>query len=362
VLQSPATDPNPACGEAAIEVFTDIRSLSLAEVPEQARRVEAMGFDGLLFNETVSDPFLAATLAAEHTQGMRLGTSIALAFPRSPMAMAYTCWGLQALAHGRFHLGLGSQVRGHMERRFSVPWSAPAARMGGYVKALKAIWDCWQNGTALSYQGQHYSFSLMTPFFNPGPLEHATPQVYVAAVGPVMCRVAGEAADGVLLHSLVSAKYVHEVVLPNLEQGASRAGKTLGDLTIGGGGFIIVSDDQESLRRSYEAARQRIAFYASTPAYRVVMEVHGWGAVADQLRQLSFESRWDEMPRLVTDEMMAVFCVVGSRGEIAAQLRKRYGDHATRITIPLPEDLGREDTWLREVVQALHGAGVPSAA
>ena len=345
-----------------MEVYTDVRTHALAQVPEQARLVEALGFDGLLFNETVSDPFLAATLAAEHTQAMKLGTSIALAFPRSPMTTAYTCWGLQTLSQGRFHLGLGSQVRGHMERRFSVPWSTPAARMREYVQALKAIWDCWQNGTALSYQGHHYSFSLMTPFFDPGPLDHAPPHVYVAAVGPVMCRVAGEVADGVLLHSLVSAKYVHEVVLPNLEKGASRAGKTLKEITIGGGGFIILADDQESLRRSYEDARRRIAFYASTPAYRGVMEVHDWGGVADQLRQLSFESRWDDMPRLVSEEMMGVFCVAGSRPEIAAKLRARYADHATRITIPMPQDSGAGDTWLRGLVQELHGADVPSAA
>ena len=345
-----------------MKVFAGIPRDDISKVPERARWVEEMGYDGINTNEDFSSPFMALTLAAEHTQGMKLGTSIALAFPRSPMTTAYTCWGLQALSRGRFHLGLGSQVRGHMERRFSVAWSAPAARMREYVQALKAIWDCWQNGTALSYQGDHYSFSLMTPFFDPGPLDHAPPQVYVAAVGPVMCRVAGEVADGVLLHSLVSAKYVHEVVLPNLEKGASRVGKTLKELTIGGGGFIILADDQESLRRSYEDARRRIAFYASTPAYRGVMEVHGWGAVADQLRQLSFESLWDDMARLVSEEMMEVFCVAGSRQEIAAMLRARYADHATRITIPMPQESGTGDTWLRGLIQELHGADVPSAA
>ena len=345
-----------------MEVYTDIRTHALDEVPEQARRVEELGFDGLLFNETVSDPFLPATLADEHTRRMKLGTSIALAFPRSPMTTAYTCRGLQALSRGRFQLGLGSQVRGHIERRFSVPWSAPAARMLEYVQALKAIWDCWQNGTPLSYQGQHYSFSLMTPFFDPGPLDHAAPQVYVAAVGPMMCRVAGEAADGVLLHSLVSAKYVHEVVLPNLEKGASRAGKALKQLTVGGGGFIIIAEGEEALSRGYEAARQRIAFYVSTPAYRGVLEVHGWAGVADQLRQLSFQGRWDDMPRLVTDEMMEAFCVVGNPQEMVGKLRARYGDHATRITIPMPEMASSADPWLRGLVQELRGAALRQTA
>ena len=317
-----------------MEVHTDARSHVLGDTPQQSAHAERLGFDGIVFNETTQDPFLAATLAAEHTRRVKLGTSIALAFPRSPMSMAYTCWGLQTLSQGRFHLGLGSQVRGHMERRFSVPWHAPAARMREYVQALRAIWACWQEGAALRFQGEHYTLSLMTPFFNPGPIPHGPPPVFLAAVGPVMCRVAGEVADGVLLHSLVSAKYVHEVVLPNLEKGAKKAERSLKDLAVGGGGFIVIADDEAELARGREAARRRIAFYASTPAYRGVLEVHGWGAIADELRQLSFQNAWDEMPRLITEEMMDVFCVAGSCRDIGGKLVNRYGDHATRITIP----------------------------
>ena len=341
-----------------MEVYTEARGRTLAQIPPLARRAEEMGFDGVSFNETTLDPFLACTLGAEHTQRMKLGTSVALAFPRSPMTTAYMAWNLQALSGGRFELGLGTQVRGHIQRRFSVPWTPPGPRIREYVEALRAIWDCWQNGTQLSYQGSSYTFSLMTPLFNPGPIPCGSPRVYVAAVGPVMCRVAGEVADGVLLHSLVSAKYVEEMVLPNLEAGAGKAGRSLADLVVSGGGFITVDQGQDERSRSYEATRRRIAFYASTPAYRGVLDVHGWARVADELRELSFKGQWEEMASLVTEEMMDAFCVAGSFQTIGARIKARYGGYATRVSLPMPEDHAADGGQVRGLIQELHAVGV----
>jgi probable F420-dependent oxidoreductase len=339
-----------------MEVYAAAEAHRLEEVPAAAQKAEALGFDGVLFNESTLDPFLAAALAAEHTRRTQLGTSIALAFPRSPMTTAYAAWNLQALARGRFQLGLGSQVRGHIQRRFSIPWSAPAPRMREYVQALRAIWACWQGGTPLDYRGEHYRFSLMPPYFNPGPLPCEPPQVHVAAVGPVMCRAAGEVGDGVLLHSLNSATYVQEVVLPNLEKGARQAGRTLKDLTVAGGGFIVVGANEHEAAQAYEATRRRVSFYASTPAYRRVLEIHGWGAAADELRQLSLGGRWEEMPRLVTEAMMEVFCVVGTYGDIAPKIVQRFGGYATRTTLSLPRD-GAGEEGVRHVIQELHASG-----
>ena len=262
-------------------------------------------------------------------------------------------WNLQVLSKGRFQLGLGSQVRGHNVRRFSVAWTPPGPRMREYVESLRAIWDCWQHGTPLNYQGQDYSFTLMTPEFSPGPIPYDPPQVFIAAVNPYMCRLAGELCDGVLLHGLATQKYVQEVILPNLEVGARKAERSIKDVEVSGGGFILVGDGEEELQRSFEAARRRISFYGSTQVYRSVLAVHGWGPIGDQLREMSFKGQWEQMPRLVTDEMVEAFSVMGAYDDIAGKLKQHYGGYASRISLPLPEGDGAMREKVRGVLREL---------
>ena len=327
-----------------MKVYAGLPTRDPREVPAQAKRAEALGFEGISFGELANDVFLMVTLALEHTQRVAVATSIALAFPRSPMTVAYTSWDLQRLSGGRFELGLGTQVKGHNERRFSVRWVAPAPRMREYVQSLRAIWDCWQNGTPLAYQGDHYALSLMTPEFNPGPIDHPFIPVQAAAVGPVMCRIAGEFCDGILLHSLTSDRYAREVVLPMVEQGARRAGRSIkDDLTVSGGGFIATGASKEEVHRSREAARRRISFYASTRTYKGVMDLHEWGDTCLKLHGMSLKGQWDDMPSQITDTMLDTFCISGTYDEIAPIVKERYWSYASRISLGMPADHHHDD-------------------
>jgi probable F420-dependent oxidoreductase len=336
-----------------MKVYAPLRGRALAEVPAEARRAEALGYDGVTLSEVTTDPFLASTLAAEHTRRAKVGTAIAVAFPRSPMIVAYTAWNLQAFSGGRFELGLGTQVKGHNERRFSVPWTAPGPRIREYVEALRAIWDCWQKGTPLNFQGRHYTFTLMTPEFNPGPIPTPHIPVFLAAVNPYMASVAAQVADGVLLHPLMSWKYITEVVLPAIEAGARRAGKSLKDIEIAGGGFIVTGATEEEVLHNLEATRRRIAFYASTRTYKGVMDIHGWGDVTLRLHHLTLQGRWQDLPTLITDQMIEAFCVVGTYDTILPRLRERYGGWASRIALPLPSDESHQDAPLRRLIAGI---------
>ncbi|MCS7207204.1 MAG: TIGR03617 family F420-dependent LLM class oxidoreductase [Dehalococcoidia bacterium] len=336
-----------------MKVYAPLRGRTLAEVPAEARRAEHLGYDGVTLSELTTDPFLTATLAAEHTQQARVGTAIAVAFPRSPMVVAYEAWNLQAFSQGRFELGLGTQVKGHNERRFSVAWSAPGPRIREYVQALRAIWDCWQNGTPLNFRGQHYTFTLMTPEFNPGPIAHPRIPVYLAAVNPYMARLAAEVADGVLLHGFMTWKYIAEVALPAIEAGARKAGKSLKDVEISGGGFIVTGATEEEVLQNLEVTRRRIAFYASTRTYKAVMDLHGWGDVTLRLHDLTLQGRWKEIASLITDQMVDAFCVVGTYDSIFPRLKEKYAGHATRIALPLPTTSGPGDNALRQLLAAL---------
>ena len=327
-----------------MKVYAHLPIRELRDVPQQAQRAEALGFNGISFGEMAHDAFLLVALAAEHTQRVAVATSIALAFPRSPMTVAYMSWDLQRLSQGRFELGLGSQVKGHNERRFSVRWVPPAPRMREYVQSLRAIWDCWQNGTPLSYQGEHYSFSLMPPEFNPGPIEHPHVPVHAAAVGPVMCRIAGGSYDGILLHSLTTLRYAQEVILPMVEQGARRSGRSVGEeVMVSGGGFIATGATDEEVHRNREAARRRISFYGSTRTYKAVLDLHGWGDTCLKLYEMSLQGQWDEMPAQITDTMLDAFCVSGTYGEIAPKVKERYGSYASRISLSVPADRHYDD-------------------
>ncbi len=294
------------------------------------------------------------TLAAEHTERIRIASSVAIAFPRSPMIVAGMAWSLQQMAGGRISLGLGPQVKGHNEQRFSVPWSPPGPRMREYIQSVRAIWDCWQNGGPLRFHGEHYAFSLMTPEFNPGPIDAPPPKVFISAVNPYMCHLAGELCDGVMLHPMCPPKYVQDVVLPNLERGAKAAGRTVRDIEINGGGFIATGANAEEVRQGFEVARRRLTFYASTRTNRHNRDVYGCGDLGDRLHEMSLAGNWREMVNVVPDAVVDEFCTSGDYTTLADAVRRRYGGWATSFTLPIPDDAPADDAAIAAVVKAIH--------
>ncbi|WP_322758997.1 LLM class F420-dependent oxidoreductase [Frankia sp. Cr2] len=302
------------------------------DVHRNAREAEAAGYDGLWVGETRHDPFLLSLRAGDATADLTVGTSIAIAFARTPMTLANVGFDLARYSRGRFVLGLGSQVKPHIERRFSMPWSRPAARMREFVLAMRAIWDTWQNGTPLSFEGEFYTHTLMTPFFSPEAHEWGPPPVYLAAVGELMTEAAAEVADGMFFHAFSTPRYLREVTLPALERGRAKIGRTLSDFVLAGPAFATVGRNEAELATAIAGTKKQIAFYASTPAYRGVLELHGWGDLQTELTRMSKQNRWSEMGDLIDDEILRTFSVVGSPAEVGKGLRERYGDVATRIT------------------------------
>ena len=303
-----------------------------------AAQQEARGYDGIWVPETSHDPFLPLLLAAEHTERLDLGTGIVVAFARNPMTLAQVSWDLQAASQGRFILGLGSQIKAHITRRFSMPWSHPAPRMREMILAIRAIWDCWNQGTKLDFQGDFYSHTLMTPFFNPGPNPHGDARIFLAGVGELMTQVAGEVADGFLCHAFTTRQYLDEVTLPSLAKGRAKAGKTLDDFELAGPMFVVTGRNEAEMAEAAKGVKGQIAFYGSTPAYRPVLELHGWGDLQDELNRLSKEGRWAEMGELIDDDMLATFAVVAPLDQVAAALDGRWGDVLHRISFYAPYD------------------------
>ncbi|MEZ5170833.1 MAG: LLM class F420-dependent oxidoreductase [Acidimicrobiia bacterium] len=316
----------------------------LGDVADNARDLEALGYDGLFTFEGPHDPFFPLLRAAEHTERLELTTAIAVAFARNPMILANIGYDLHAASKGRFVLGLGSQIKPHIEKRFSMPWSKPAARMREMVLALRAIWDCWQNGADLDFRGEFYTHTLMTPFFDPGPNSFGTPKVVIAGVGPVMTRVAGEVADGFLVHPFSTARFLRETTMPALEQGFALSGRKREDFEISWPLFVVSGDTDEQREAAARGARQQMAFYASTPAYRSVLETHGWGDLQGELNIMSKQGRWEEMGELVDDDLLDAVAVTGAPEELPALIDDRYGDIVDRIAIHPPGGVGR-DRW-----------------
>ncbi len=338
-----------------MRIETGFIGRTIAEIKEAAQHVEALGFDGLITPETGHDPFFPLLIAAEHTQRIALGTSVAIAFPRSPFVTAQIAWDLQHFSGGRFQLGLGTQVKGHNERRYSTPWvGPPGPRLREYILCLRAIFDTFQNNTPPRFQGKYYQFTLINPFFNPGPIEHPHVPIYISAVGPYMCRLAGELCDGVRLHGFNTLKYTQEVVLPNLEAGAKKAGRSLKDIDIVGGGFIITGRNREELERLKQATRNQVAFYGSTRTYHGVLEAHGWGEIGMRLHQLSLEGKWQEMASLITDDILREFAVIGAPDEIAPQIKERWGGIVTTVSLAFPGRMGLDDEVVRTLVRSIH--------
>ena len=311
-------------------------SSDLAAAGESARTAEAAGYDGVWSAETGHDPMLPLLLAAEHTSTIQLGTGIVVAFGRSPMTLANTAWDLNAYSKGRFLLGLGSQIKPHIEKRYSMPWSHPAPRMREFISAMRAIWDCWQNGTKLDFRGDFYTHTLMTPFFHPGANQYGAPKVLLAAVGEGMTKVAAEVGDGMLVHGFTTERYLREVTMPALQVGLDKAGRTLKDFELSYPAFVVTGDTEEQQAAAAVGVRKQIAFYASTPAYRPVLELHGWGELQPELNTLSKSGEWDEMGRRITDDILDAFAVQGTPEEIPAELEKRFGDVIDRLSLYMP--------------------------
>lgn len=315
-----------------------------------AKSAEAMGFSGLVTAEAAHEPFLPLMVAAEHSNRLDLMTGIAVAFPRSPMVTAYTAWDLQRYSHGRFFLGLGTQVKGHNQRRFSVTWDRPGPRLRELVLALRAIWDCWQNATRLEFDGEFYHFDLMTPFFNPGPHQWPLPPIYISGVNPYMCRLAGELCDGFHVHPLHTEKYINEHIRPLLAEGAARSGRDPGEVVLTSSCFVVTGNSDEEIEAASRAIKQQISFYASTRTYAPVLAAHGWEEVGPRLNALSREGKWDGMADLISDEMLAELAVVGRREDIGRLLREKYDGLLDRISLYLPYSPGKDDDWWSEVV------------
>ncbi len=309
---------------------------SLAEVPARAKELEDAGYDGLLTAETAHDPFLPLAIAAEHTGRVELGTGIVVAFARNPMSTAQVANDIQALSGGRLLLGLGSQIRPHIEKRFSMPWSHPAARMREFILAMRAIWSAWNEREKLDFRGEFYRHTLMTPFFDPGPNPYGPPKVLLAAVGERMTEVAGEVADGIILHGFTTERYVREVTLPALERGFAAGGRSRGAFQVTGPLFVVTGSNAEEMAAAAAAVKQQVAFYGSTPAYRGVLELHGWVDLHGDLNRLSKEGRWVEMGHLIDDDVLAAFAVIGPYEQIPGLLMERYGDVVDRVSIYAP--------------------------
>ena len=312
----------------ALKLDATARGIPLEEVAGWAARCEELGLHGLYSTETGNDPFLPLALAAGATSRVELGTGVALAFPRSPMQVAYTGWDLQGLSGGRFVLGLGSQVRAHVERRFGATWSHPARRMRDFVLAVRAIWSAWAEGSPLAYEGEFYRHTLMPPDFRPRPHGHRIAPIVLAGVRARMIEVAGEVADGLLIHPFQTPDYIRETVLPSVERGLEQGGREPGDVELSACVFTATTEEES------EAARRRIAFYGSTPGYRHVFELHGWGGLFERLHGLSRSGGWEEMPGLISDEVLDTFAVRGAGGEqVAAELARRYGGLVSRVNL-----------------------------
>ena len=299
-------------------------------------KAEESGYDGVWSAETNHDPFLPIAVGAAATEKLEFGTGIAVAFARNPMTLAVLANDLQLLTKGRFMLGMGSQIKPHITKRFSMPWSHPAPRMRELILAIRAIWNTWATGEPLAFRGEFYTHTLMTPFFDPGPNPYGNPKILLAAVGELMTEVAGEVGDGFLVHGFSTERYLREVSLPALERGAAKGGKTRLDLTVSYPGFVVTGPDEQSMEAAAKGVREQIAFYGSTPAYRPVLELHGWGDLQPELNTLSKRGEWVKMGELINDDILNAFAVVAPLDQVATEVRNRFEGLVDRFSFYAP--------------------------
>ncbi|HZP40279.1 MAG TPA: TIGR03617 family F420-dependent LLM class oxidoreductase [Candidatus Binatia bacterium] len=329
-----------------------IMSGDLREVGRLAAHAEALGYDGIWTAEAGHDPYLPCAVAATTTDHVAIGTNIAVAFPRSPLVHAQIAWDLQNASRGRFLLGLGTQVKGHNERRYSTPWTAPGPRLREMIQLIRHIWDVWQNGTKPGFQGKYYQFSLMTPFFAPAPIEWPHIPIYIAGVNPYMCRLAGELCDGFQVHPFHSVKYITETVLPNVEAGLRKAGRKRSQIALATSAFVITGRNAEEIERARGAVRQQISFYASTRTYAAVLEAHGWGETCYRLNEKAAKGDWAGMASLITDEMLEVYAVEGTYDQVPGLLKRKYTGLVDRLSFYMPIRPGADDALWSELIAA----------
>jgi probable F420-dependent oxidoreductase len=319
-----------------MKIDATLMAPDLETIGRRARQLEALGYDGLYTAETQHDPFFPLLLAAEHTERIDLATAIAVAFPRSPTHLAHIGHDLQRYSKGRFILGLGSQIKAHIEKRFSAQFASPAARMRELILATRAVWRTWEEGEPLRFEGDFYRLTLMTPFFNPGPTGFGPPRIFLAAVGEKMTEVVGEVCDGMFVHGFTTEKYLRETTIPALERGLALSGRNRADIELSFPTFMVTGETDEEWQKADTAVREQIAFYGSTPAYRPVLEAHGWGEVQDELNRLSKQGAWKEMGKVITDDILDAFAVRGSAGELPGLVMARYGDLVDRVSFYAP--------------------------
>ena len=335
--------------------------LDIKKIGEQAKLVESLGYDALMTEETKDDPFVIMALAAQATTTLKVGTAVTIAFPRSPTIMALSAWTIQKLSGGRFILGLGPQVRAHIQRRYGVDPHPAGPWMRDYIKAVRAVWDCWQNRTKLNYQGEFYKLDLMVPLFDPGPIEHPEIPIHVAAVNPVMCQIAGEVSDGIRPHPVCTPSYIEEMMLPAVRAGAKKSGRSLDNFSVSMKPLVASAPNEEELQPKIRDARARIAFYASTPAYVAAFEHLGLQELADKAKYLSRAQDWEALPKLISDEILDKFAVIGTYDRIGKKLVERFGKVVTNseFSIAVRNDAEREA--LADLVKAVHSSGEDAA-
>ncbi|HJQ56873.1 MAG TPA: TIGR03617 family F420-dependent LLM class oxidoreductase [Vineibacter sp.] len=331
--------------------------LDLHSIGADARLLEELGYDGLVVEETKDDPFVLMALAAQATQRLKLGTSVAIAFPRSPTVTALSAWTIQKLSRGRFTLGLGTQVKAHIERRYGMAWTPAGPWMREYVNAVRAVWDCWQTGAKLDVKGERYSINLMVPLFDPGPIEHPRIPIQIAAVNAIMCQVAGEVGDGIRPHPVCTPSYIRDVMLPAVRAGAAKAGRRLDDFQVGMKPLVATAATEAELVPKIRDTRARIAFYASTPQYRAAFSHLGLDDLADKLKLLSRAQRWEEMPQHINDDVLHQFVTIATYDRIARKLCERFEDVVTHceFSIAVKTDADRE--VLRGLAKEIQGRG-----
>jgi probable F420-dependent oxidoreductase len=330
--------------------------LDLAQVAQAAQRAEALGYDGAFTPETGHDPFLPLAIAAEHTERLQLGTAVAIAFPRSPMATAQIAWDLQKFSKGRFVAGLGTQVKGHIVRRYGMDWHPPGPRLKEYVLMMRAVWDSWQNGSKPSFEGKYYRYTLTSPFFSPGPIDQPKIPVHISAINPYNCRLVGEVCDGIKLHGFNTPKYLREVILPNIHAGAKKAGRDPKEIEICGLGFVITGKTEEEVEKAKAPARQQIAFYGSTRTYKPVLDIEGWGDLNQELFALSIEGKWQDMATRITDDMLDRFAVIGTHDQIVKRIKEKSAGLIDRVTFGFPARTPEDEERLKEMIKELKAA------
>ncbi len=339
-----------------MQIDTGFMTADLRTAAARARELEALGYDGVWTAEAGHDPYLPCAILATATERVSIGTNIAVAFPRSPLVHAQIAWDLQAASRGRFILGLGTQVKGHNERRYSTPWTAPGPRLREMVQVIRHIWDVWQHGTRPDFHGKYYRFDLMTPFFSPAPLEWPKIPIYLSGLNPYVCRLTGELADGFHLHPFHTVKYVRETVLPNLEEGLRRAGRRRSDVAIATTAFVVMGRTRDEVEQAKGPVRTQIAFYASTRTYIGVLEAHGWGETCHRLNEKAAKGDWGGMASLITDEMLDVIAVQGTYDEIPGLLRKKYDGLVDRLAFYAPVGApGVSESAWRDLIAACRG-------